>query len=98
MAETTIVTVSLEEPIIRGEQKIESLGLRRPRSGELRGLSMIDIVQLKIDAVHELLPRITMPPLTNSEVLNLSPSDLFKVSSEIASFFIPKDQSNLPSE
>jgi len=94
MSETTLVTVTLEEPVIRGDQKIAELGLRRPRSGELRGLSMIDIVQLKIDAVHDLLPRITVPPLTNPEVLNLSVSDLFTISTKIADFFIPKDQSN----
>lgn len=98
MTEATIVSVTLDEPVIRGEQKIAELGLRRPRSGELRGLSMIDIVQLKIDAIHELLPRITVPPLTLPEVHAMSVADLFTISTKVADFFIPKDQSGSPSE
>lgn len=98
MNEPIVVEVPLEEPIIRGEQTLESISLRRPKSGELRGLSMIDIVQLKIDALHELLPRITNPPLTRAEVLNLSPHDLFSLATKVADFFLPKDQSSSPSE
>lgn len=51
---------------------------------------MVDVVQLKVDALHELLPRITMPPLTRDEVEDLCPADFFKLSTEIADFFLPK--------
>lgn len=94
----TDATVSLDEPIVRGDQTISTLGLRRPKSGEMRGLSMIDLVQLKVDAVHELLPRITVPPLIAHEVYNLSPADMFKLSTEIAGFFLPKESAASPNE
>lgn len=83
-------TVTLDEPVKRGETQIASVQLRTPKSGELRGLSMVDIVQLKVDAVQDLLPRITEPPLLPSEVQDLCPADFFKLSTEIAGFFLPK--------
>lgn len=82
--------IELDDPIIRGEQTIASLKLRLPRSGELRGLSMVDIVKLEVDTLHQLLPRITMPALTVEEASNLSPADLFSLAGEVANFFLPK--------
>lgn len=54
--------IVLEEPIKRGDTELASLRLRKPRSGELRGLSLVDIVKLEVDTIHSLLPRITVPP------------------------------------
>ena len=59
-------TVTLDSPIQRGETTIDKLQLRKPRSGELRGLSLVDLGQLKVDALTKVLPRITVPPLTVS--------------------------------
>jgi len=39
-------TVTLDEPIQRGEQRIESLLLRKPTAGELRGISLVELGQL----------------------------------------------------
>jgi len=89
-------TITFDEPVVRGEQSIASVALRRPKSGELRGLSMIDLVKLEVDAMHELLPRITMPPLTKPEVEGLSPADMFKLSTEVANFFLPKESAASP--
>ena len=40
-----IETVTLDTPLKRGEQLIEKVTLRKPMSGELRGLSLNDILQ-----------------------------------------------------
>lgn len=87
--------VPLEEPIVRGEgsdkeQRIDSLQLRRPNSGELRGLSLHDVLKLDVDTLHELLPRITVPPITKAEAQRLDPADLVSMSAEVAGFFVPK--------
>ena len=64
MTDTTqIRTVALDTPIQRGETVIESLQIRKPRAGELRGLSLVELGQLKVDALGALLPRITLPPV-----------------------------------
>lgn len=81
--------VDLEVPIKRGEQLIGTVQLRRPQGGELRGLNLHDILKLDITAMHDLLPRITMPPLTRFEVQALDPADLVQLSAEITDFFVP---------
>ena len=85
-------TVNLDGPIIRGETTIERLTLRKPRSGELRGLSLVDLGQLKVDALTKILPRITVPPLNEAEVGNMEPADLLACGAEIGSFLLQKSQ------
>ena len=85
-------TVTLDSPIQRGETTIDTLQLRKPRSGELRGLSLVDLGQLKVDALTKVLPRITVPPLTEAEVSNMEPADLLACGAEIGSFLLQKSQ------
>ena len=42
------VTIPLEEPIQRGEQKIDKLTLRRPQAGELRGVRLAELTNLSL--------------------------------------------------
>ena len=85
-------TVALDTPIQRGETTIETVQLRKPRSGELRGLSLVDLGQLKVDALTKLLPRISMPMLTEAEVSNMEPADLLACGAEIGSFLLQRSQ------
>lgn len=85
-------TVTLDAPIVRGETTIEELKLRKPRSGELRGLSLVDLGQLKVDSLTKLLPRISIPTLTEAEVSNMEPADLLACGAEIGSFLLQKSQ------
>mgnify|MGYP001343802745 CR=1 FL=1 len=87
---SVFATVALDEPITRGSQSIDTVRLRRPKSGELRGLSMVDLVKLEVDALQKLLPRISDPMLTAQDVAELSPGDLFQLATEIAGFLLPK--------
>ncbi len=85
-------TVALDSPIQRGETTIDKLQLRKPRSGELRGLSLVDLGQLKVDSLTKILPRITVPPLTEAEVSNMEPADLLACGAEIGGFLLQKSQ------
>lgn len=85
-------TVSLDTPIERGELQIATLQLRKPKSGELRGLSLVDLGQLKVDALTKLLPRISTPPISEAEAANLDPADLLACGAEIGSFLLQKSQ------
>jgi len=87
---TEIRTVSLDTPIVRGDQEITSLQIRKPKSGELRGLSLVEIGQLKVDTLTKLLPRITMPTVTEAEVAGMDPADLLAAGAEIGDFLLPK--------
>ncbi|WP_103730658.1 phage tail assembly protein [Novosphingobium sp. HII-3] len=85
-------TVALDQPITRGDQTFDTLQLRRPNSGELRGLSLVDLGQLKTDALIKVLPRITVPTITEVEAAGLHPADLLACGAEIGSFLLQKSQ------
>lgn len=84
--------VTLDEPIVRGDEKIAELTLRKPTSGELRGLSLKDLLTMETGAVLALLPRISSPPLIDAECSALDPADLFACAVEIGSFFMTREE------
>jgi len=85
--------IPLAEPILRGQQTIESIQLRKPKAGELRGLSIQELMNARTSAVLDLLPRITLPPVTQAEADNLEPEDLAACSGAIIDFFLtPADR------
>lgn len=97
MAETTptpaqdanrFQTVTLAEPIRRGEQVIDQLTLRKPKAGELRGLNMQQLVTLDVTTVLQLLPRISDPVLVQDECNALDPGDLTEIAGAIRGFFM----------
>lgn len=86
----TLTEVSLDQAIVRGEQQIASISIRRPMAGELRGLKLSDIAQLDVIALQRLIPRITTPTLTEQDVGSMDLADLAKVAVVIDGFFSPK--------
>ena len=81
--------ITLDTPIQRGENTLNSLTIRSPKkAGHLRGLNTMDIVQMNVDTLIKLLPRIT--DLTEKEVNDMDPADLLQLGSEVASFLMPK--------
>ena len=83
-------TVTLDNPIQRGETTINTLQLRKPGAGELRGLAIADLARLDVSAILKLLPRITTPPITPVEAAALSIEDLFACSTEVGDFLLQK--------
>lgn len=89
--------VPLDEPIRRGEQIIEGVTLRKPRSGELRGVQLAQLMQLDVASLQTVLPRITSPSLTAHDVSNLDPADLLSIAGVMAGFFLTKaERASLP--
>ena len=87
-----LASVTLETPIQRGQTTIAVVQLRQPKVGELRGLLLADLLQMKVDALAALLPRISSPTLTKPEIDALSPADLIALGSEAISFFLTRRQ------
>lgn len=83
-------TVTLDEPLKRGDQTITAITLRKPTSGELRGTSLSDLVNLDVIALQKVLPRITTPTLTEADVARLDPADLVQLGGTFAGFLLPK--------
>nr|WP_249172070.1 phage tail assembly protein [Burkholderia vietnamiensis] len=83
-------TLTLDTPLERGNQTIDKITLRKPRSGELRGVSLSDLVSLDVAALSKVLPRISSPTLTEADVANIDPADLVQLGGIFAGFLMPK--------
>ncbi|MCY9809038.1 phage tail assembly protein [Aeromonas caviae] len=83
-------TVTLDNPIQHGEQTISEIVVRKPMAGQLRGLNMTDILQMDVNALSKLLPRITSPALTEVDISAMDPADLMQLGQEVAAFLLPK--------
>lgn len=84
------VAVELQEPIVRKGETITRLQLLKPRVGDLRGLSLSELLVCQADAVAKLLPRITHPTLVQHEVDALDPADFVACSAEVVDFLTPQ--------
>lgn len=81
---------TLDTPLVRGTQTITTVTLRKPKSGELRGVSLSDLVSLDVAALSKVLPRISTPTLTEQDVANLDPADLVMLGGVFVGFLTPK--------
>jgi hypothetical protein len=82
----------LSEPIIRKEGDISSVTLRKPGTGDLRGLMLTKVLQMDVNTLLVLLPRITSPALLPDEVAGLDPADLLGLSGRVVDFFMTARQ------
>lgn len=84
--------ITLNHPITRGDQTITAVTVRKPNSGALRGISILELIRMQTEAVMTVLPRVTEPTLIEAEVNQLDPSDLLQFGIEVAGFLLPPDK------
>nr|WP_245747101.1 phage tail assembly protein [Paraburkholderia lycopersici] len=82
-------TVALDTPIERNGQKITQVTLRKPKAGELRGTTLNALVNLDVDALAKVLPRISSPMLTEHDIREMDPADLVQMGVAFADFLLP---------
>lgn len=95
MTEATNPTVrefTLDGHVTSGDTVLIPAGtkitVRKPGSGELRGLTLMALSQLDVTALHTLAPRITNPPIAKGAVMD--PADLMQFGGEVMDFLLPK--------
>lgn len=84
------VVIELDTPIKRGETTHDKLTLRKPMSGELRGVTLVDLVQMDVLALRKVLPRISTPSLTDHEIGTMDPADLLACGVAVSGFLLQK--------
>lgn len=91
-ADTTLPlgAVQLDTPIKRAGGDILVITVRKPSSGELRGVALAELLQMDVVALQTVLPRITQPTLTKPECASLDPADLVQLGTEVVNFLLPK--------
>jgi hypothetical protein len=82
-------THTLDTPLMRGEQTITQVTLTKPTTGALRGTSLSALVNLDVDALRKVLPRISTPTLTEVDVTMMDPADLVALGGIFAGFLMP---------
>lgn len=85
-----VKTVELDEPIKRSSGEIKRLQIRKPNAGALRGVTLMALVQVDVQALCTVLPRVCEPILTPAEIKDLDPADLLNTGATLASFFMSK--------
>lgn len=83
-------TITFDFPLRVGNATIESVQVRKPASGELRGTTMMALSQLDYTALETVLPRITTPQLTKHDIGQLDPADFMQLGGEVMDFLLPK--------
>ncbi|WP_076589705.1 phage tail assembly protein [Vibrio ostreicida] len=84
--QTTVKPVELPTPIEKDGNPIKTLDIQKPNSGNLRGLSLIDVCEMRFEAGEVLLPRISN--LNERDVMNMPIENWAPILTTIASFFV----------
>jgi hypothetical protein len=87
---TTEKAVELDTPILRGKTEITSVTVRKPQSGALRGTRLQALMDMDVNAMMVVLPRVTTPALTAQEIAEMDPADLVSLSVEVVTFLLKK--------
>ncbi|MGS1108921.1 phage tail assembly protein [Achromobacter anxifer] len=85
-----VQVVVLDCPITRSSGNITQLTIRKPKAGALRGVTLMALAQIDVQALKVVLPRICDPILAPGEIDNLDPADLMSIGATVASFFLSK--------
>lgn len=82
------MSVTLNTPIVRGNQTITSITINDTikQAGSLRGLRLVDVLNFDYDAVSTLLTRVASPSLTTADVAGLETGDFVALCEEITPF------------
>lgn len=85
-------TFTLDAPVMLGDAVLIQAGttiqVRKPGSGELRGLTLMGLSQLDVIQLATLAPRITTPVIAKGAVMD--PADLMQLGGEVMDFLLPK--------
>ncbi len=78
--------IPLSFPLVSGEDTIKTVELRKPKAGELRGLQLASVLQLDVDTINTLVPRLCS--LTERDMQNLEMEDYTDISTGLLGFFV----------
>lgn len=72
-------TVCLKHGILRGDNRITDIEVRKPLTKQLRGTNLTALMQMNVDEWCIVLPRITLPKVDKADFATMSAADLLKL-------------------
>lgn len=85
---TEAKAITLDTPMRDG--KVQDVSIRKPLGGALRGVALVDLMNMDTRSLEKILPRITEPSLSEAECRNLDPADLVQMGTAVATFLLGK--------
>jgi hypothetical protein len=92
MAATSTFTLD-DDITINGTVQIAAgteITVRKPGSGELRGLALNSLLQLDVASLETLAPRITSPVIHKPFAAAMAVNDMLQFGTEVVDFLLPK--------
>lgn len=86
MKNETSKIITLSAPILRGDKQITEITVNKPSVPALKGLKMLDVFNMDVDAWQVLLPRITQPTLHKNDFTTMDVTDFAELASAAVSF------------
>ncbi|MFP4794417.1 phage tail assembly protein [Pasteurella multocida] len=82
----TTKSIVLSTQIQRGDQEIKKIQVLKPTVQALKGLKMFDVLQVDVNAMEILLPRITVPKLHKADFAQMAVEDFTELATAAVSF------------
>ncbi|MBS6009450.1 MAG: phage tail assembly protein [Haemophilus parahaemolyticus] len=77
-------TVTLAQGILRGENRITDITVRKPLTKQLRGVSISHLIEMNADDWQIVLPRVTTPKVDKVDFAQMTVTDFTKLCSTAA--------------
>lgn len=71
--------VTLKQGILRGDNRITDISVKKPLTKQLHGTNLTSLMQLNVDEWCVVLPRITTPKLDKADFATMNAGDLLKL-------------------
>ncbi|WP_168400672.1 phage tail assembly protein [Erwinia amylovora] len=93
MSKKTDNAITLAKPIVRGDDKISQVTISDEirQAGSLRGLRLVNVMNMDVDSVSVLLTRVTSPRLKLNEINEMDTRDFVSLSEALVPFLTPAE-------
>ncbi len=81
-----------------GAAPITEVTLRKPSVGELRGVKLTNLLQMDVNTLLTVLPRVTQPALLAADLSAMDPADFMEIAGQLVGFFVSAEQMQAATE
>lgn len=78
--------ITLSTALLRGDKQITDITVNKPTVPALKGLKMFDVLQMDVDALQVLLPRVTSPVLHKADFATMEVADFTELAAAAVGF------------
>ena len=75
--------ITLSTALLRGDKQITDITVNKPTVPALKGLKMFDVLQMDVDALQVLLPRVTSPVLHKADFATMEVADFTELAAAV---------------